>query len=272
MPDFVYDVPFQTLAVWSSILSIAVMLFGLLVIKPVFRIMIGTGPDFNSTIAQATASFSLFNGLLLGLLTVAAYQNSEQVRTSITNEATAFGGLYAQISAYPEPTRSEIKWMMRDYVLYTIHKDWPAHRKGEILNGGFNRVDAIRGSLSKFEPTTEGERIIHAEAMNSLQQFSQERQKRLTGVVTEIPAVLWYAVLVGAAINILLLVVLRMRLVAHFVIGTITAFFLGVILFVIVTLDRPLRGPSGLPPQGYELLWERLMIWDEPARQGTADG
>jgi hypothetical protein len=46
--------------------------------------------------------------------------------------------------------------------------------------------------------------------------------------------------------------------------GTITAFFLGVILFVIVALDRPLRGVSGLDPNPIRLLWERQMVWDEP--------
>ena len=86
----------------------------------------------------------------------------------------------------------------------------------------------------------------------------------MTGVITGIPNVLWYAVLVGAAINILLLVALRMPLRRQFVLGTITAFFLGVILFVIVALDRPLRGVSGLDPNAIRLLWERQMIWDEP--------
>jgi hypothetical protein len=76
--------------------------------------------------------------------------------------------------------------------------------------------------------------------------------------------VLWYAVLVGAGINILLLVMLRMRPVQQFFLGTITAFFLGVILFVIITLDRPLRGESGLAPGPLEILWERSMVWDEP--------
>ena len=270
MPDFVYDMPFDTLAVWCSVLAICVMIVGLLIIKPLFRLLIGTGPDFNSSVNYATSSFSLFNGLLLGLLTVAAYQNLERVRESVTNEATSLGGLYAQMAAYPEPTRSDVKWLMRDYTLYTIHKEWPAHRKGEILNGGFNRSDAIRRSLSQFEPETERERVIHRQAMSSFHDFSTERQKRLTGVTTEIPAVLWYAVIVGAGINILLLVLLKMRLLPHFVLGTITAFFLGVILFVIVTLDRPLRGPSGLSPFAYQLLWDRLMIWDEPVAQGGA--
>ena len=72
MPDFVYDIPFNTLAVWCSVLAICVMVVGLLIIKPLFRLLIGTGPDFNSSVNYATSSFSLFNGLLLGLLTVAA--------------------------------------------------------------------------------------------------------------------------------------------------------------------------------------------------------
>ena len=50
----------------------------------------------------------------------------------------------------------------------------------------------------------------------------------------------------------------------QFVLGTITAFFLGVILFVIVALDDPLRGESGLDPGPLQVLWERQMIWDEP--------
>ena len=269
MPEFVFDLPLRALAIWCSVIAICAVVFGLLIVKPLFRLLIGTGPDFNNSVNHATSSFSLFYGLLLGLLTVAAYQNSEHVRESITNEATSLAGLYAQMGAYPEPTRSDVKWLMRDYTLFTIHREWPAHRKGNLLNGGFNRADAIRRSLSEFEPATEGQRLNHQQAMAAFQEFATERQKRLTGVTTEIPYVLWYAVLVGAAINILLLVLLKMRQIPHFVLGTITAFFLGVILFVIVTLDRPLRGPSGLAPVAYQLLWERLMVWDEPIVQGS---
>ena len=37
-----------------------------------------------------------------------------------------------------------------------------------------------------------------------------------------------------------------------------------VVALSIVTLDRPLRGESGLSPTPLKLLWERSMTWDEP--------
>ncbi len=264
MPEFVYDIPTRTLAVYLSVATVALVFFGLLVVKPLLRLLIGTGPGFNESISHATGSFSIFYGLLLGLLTVAVFQNSEHARAGILAEASTFGSLYSDMNTYPEPIRSNVREMMRDYVLFTIHRDWPAHREGEFLNGGFNRADALRQELARFEPATEGERIMHAQVIAAFQDFSQARQQRLAGVVTEIPAVLWYAVLVGAAINLVLLIMLRMRQFQHFVLGSLTAFFLGVILFVIISLDRPLRGESGLGPDSFQMLWDRVMVWDEP--------
>jgi hypothetical protein len=264
MPEFVYDIPLKSLAVYFALITVGAMFVGILVVKPILRLLIGSGSELNDSIAYGTSGFNLFYGLLLGLLTVSAYQNNERIKEAILNEASALSGLYSDMNSYPEPIRSEMKGYLRDYVLFTIHKDWDAHRQGEFLNGGFNRANAMRQRLAGFEPETTGQEVLHAQVLGAFENFSTARQRRLTGVITEIPNVLWYAVLVGAAINILLFVILRMPPVRQFVLGTITAFFLGMILFVIVALDEPLRGESGLDPEPLQVLWERVMIWDEP--------
>jgi hypothetical protein len=263
MPDFVYNIPLRQLAVYFAVIAVGSMFIGIVVVKPVLRLLMGAGPDFNQTLSYGTSGFNLFYGLLLGLLTVSAYQNSERVRQGILAEATTLGALYSDMNVYPEPLRSDVKAMLRDYVLFTIYKDWPAHREGEFLDGGASRANAMRQLLASFEPETLGEEIVHAQVVAAFQDFTRARQQRLTGVITEIPDVLWYAVLVGAFINVLLLALLKMRPVQQFVLGTITAFFLGVILFVIVALDDPLRGEAGLTPDPLLLLWERTMVWDE---------
>jgi hypothetical protein len=264
MPEFVYDVPLRTLALWFAATAVVAVLVGLLVVKPILRLLLGGGPDLNDAISLGTAGFNLFYALLLGLLTVSAYQNNERVREYILREATAVGALYADMNAYPEPTRGEVKELLRDYTLFTVLKDWPAHREGEFLNGGAHRAEAMRQRLAAYEPATVSQEIFHRQTVAAFQEFTAARQARLTGVTVGIPPVLWYAVLVGALINVVLLVMLRIRLRQHLFLATVTAFFLGVILFVIVALDRPLRGESGIAPDPFELIWERQMIWDEP--------
>ncbi len=123
----------------------------------------------------------------------------------------------------------------------------------------------MRQKLSGFEPTSAGQEILHAQMLSAFQEFTRARQLRLNGVYTEIPNVLWYAVLVGAAINILLIVLLRMRPVRQFVAGHHHGvLFWASILFVIVALDDPLRGEAAIQPDPLERLWQRVMIWDEP--------
>jgi gamma-glutamyltranspeptidase/glutathione hydrolase len=64
--------------------------------------------------------------------------------------------------------------------------------------------------------------------------------------------------------TVLQMLMIRARPVAHFVLGTISVFFLGVVIFVIIALDAPLYGPEGLPPEPYLELWSQQMAWDEP--------
>lgn len=263
MPDFVYDIPPVRLAALFSLIAVGAVFVGLLIVKPVARMLFGTGPDFNQNITYGSTGVNLFYGLLLGLLTVSAYQNNERVQQAILAEATAVGSLYAGMRSYPEPLQGDVQALLRDYVLFAVEGDWPAHRAGRVLDGGDHRADAIRQRLSAFEPVTEGQKILHAAMIAAYQEFSDARQKRVAGVFTQIPDVLWSAVLVGAVVNVFLLVMLKMRPHQQFLLGSISAFFIGVILFVIVSLDDPLRGEQGVRPDPFLQLWERQMIWDE---------
>lgn len=261
------DLPATDLAILFALLSLAFTVVGVLVLKPIFRLFIGWGdPQINETIGYATATFSLFYALLAGLLTVAAYQNRDRVQQNILNEAGAVSALYAGMNSYPEPIRTDVKEKLRDYVLFTIHKDWAAHKQSEILAGGGNRIDAIRQRLAVFEPASLSQQIVHEQTVAGFTRLTEARQQRLNGVITRIPAILWNAMLIGAALNMAILIMLRIKLVPHLILGALSAFFLFVVLYVIVVLDNPLRGATGLDPDGFTLIWDRQMIWDEPLR------
>ena len=64
-----------------------------------------------------------------------------------------------------------------------------------------------------------------------------------------IPPVLWYVVVIGAFLTIAFLGCLRMDLMPQIMLGGITAFFLGIMIFLIYAMDHPLQGAISVPPE-----------------------
>ena len=55
-----------------------------------------------------------------------------------------------------------------------------------------------------------------------------------------------------------------MKLVSQIILGGITAFFLGILIFPIYTIDRALNGVS-VHPDSFQSVYDLVMRWDEPA-------
>jgi Protein of unknown function (DUF4239) len=120
--------------------------------RPIVRAWLRRQGGRNELVNSATAGFSLYYGLLLGLLSVAAYQSSKQVEDAVSREASTLAALYRSCEAYPEPLRGDLQALLRDYALYVINKDWPAHQQRLVPMGGENGLLAFRRQLLSFQP------------------------------------------------------------------------------------------------------------------------
>jgi hypothetical protein len=56
---------------------------------------------------------------------------------------------------------------------------------------------------------------------------------------------------------------LHMNIVSQFLLGGITALFLGFMIFLIYSLDRPLQGAISVSPDAFQAVYDQLMKWDE---------
>ena len=54
-----------------------------------------------------------------------------------------------------------------------------------------------------------------------------------------------------------------MRFFTHMLLGGIVSFFLGVMIFLIASMDHPMKGEVSVPPANYQLVYDTLMQWDE---------
>lgn len=235
---------------------------GILLIHPLMRRVLHRNEPSNELVIHIAGSFGLVYAVLLGLLTVATFQNTKDVQDDISREASDLSTIYRSADGYPEPLRSELQADLRDYARYVIKKDWPAHRRGLVLLGGAHRLEVIRATLMAYEPATKTQELLQSELLHYLDAMMVAREQRLAAVTASIPLVLWYVVFIGALLMIGFLWMLHIELLPQIILGGITAFFLGVMIFLIYALDRPLQGAVSIRPDAFNSVYDLVMRWD----------
>jgi tRNA(Ile2) C34 agmatinyltransferase TiaS len=146
----------------------------------------------NELIIHIAGTFGLVYAVLLGLLTVATFQNTKDLQGDIAREASDLSTVYRTCDGYPDALRSELQAELRDYTRYVVEKDWPAHRNGIVLMGGEHRLEVIRSTLMAYEPTTKTRDLLQSELLRYLDAMTIAREQRLAAVTASIPHVLWY--------------------------------------------------------------------------------
>jgi hypothetical protein len=223
-------------------------------------------PPGNELIGFILSAVGVFYGLMLGLIAVSSYENAAEASHVVAREATALGTLYRDVSSYPEPDRSRLQGVLKEYTAYVITEAWPQQRQGIVALGNAPRMNKIQETLYAVEPTTTGHAITHAEALRQFNNFATMRRERILAVKTSLPAIVWYVLIIGAVVSMALTWFLSVEKAGvHLVFTGAMAWMIGLSIFLIAALDNPFRGDLGVGPDAYELVYHDVMgVPEEP--------
>ena len=213
--------------------------------------------QFSSGMMQAVM---VFYGLAVALIAVSVWQTYSDTSKIISGEASALNALYRDVTSYPEPIRLDLQKGLRDYTDQVIHEAWPLQRRGLVPSAGIVYMTRFQAVLDKFDPTTEGQKLLHEETLRAYNLLIQARRQRLDAVNTGLPGVMWGVIVVGAFIGLstsFFFKVDDVRL--HAIHVLLLATFIGLVIFMIFALDQPFRGDLGLGPEPYQLIYDQLM-------------
>lgn len=260
MFESLFDIPLWIagLVIIGTLCVFAVV--GLLLVRrlllPRLRIR-GEDSEFTGAMMQ---SVMVFYGLAVALIAVTVFQTYSETMKIVEVEATALNALYRDVTSYPEAIRWELQKDLRDYTIQVIHVAWPLQARGEIPKGGFEHITRFQSALTTFEPTTEGQKLLHGETLRAYNQLIQARRLRLDAVATGLPKVMWGVILGGAFIGLSASFFFKVedaRL--HMIEVLLLAVFIGLVIFMILSLDRPFRGDLGISADPYRLVYDQVM-------------
>lgn len=257
---FLFDLP---LAVTATLIVGALCLFSIiglrvtrLFVLPRIRIH---GEDSHFTVAMVHAVM-VFYGLAVALIAVSVWETYDRISDVVSEEATAINMLYRDVTSYPQPYRGQLQESLRDYVQDLIHVAWPKQRRGQVPTGGIERMTRFQSILTGYEPGSEGQKIMHAEALHAYNSMIRARRLRLDAVGTHLPGVMWFVIAAGAVIALIPAFFFKVtdpRL--QEILVVLLATFIGLLIFLILALDQPFRGDLGIGPEAYELVYNQIM-------------
>jgi hypothetical protein len=214
----------------------------------------------NEMVGFVLSSYSVFYGILIGLIAVAAYQNFGTVSDLVTREASSLGALYRDLTGYPQPDRERLQGDLREYTRSEIERDWPQQQRGIVPSEGTHRLRQFTEDLLTFRPADLRDEVVHAETLRQVNNYMDFRRSRLNSVTVGIPAVLWWVVGIGAVIALLLVAMLDMEIHVHLILGAALSMFLGLVIFLIAAMDNPFRGEVSVTPDPFRQVYETLML------------
>jgi hypothetical protein len=256
---WIYDLPAFWVIILFEAVFVGVFWLGALFLHPFVGAWLHEEARLNDMLAAILQYFGVIFGLLLGLLAVATYQNRLDVEKSNADEASSLSALYRNLSAYPEPNRTELQNVLTDHTRYLIEDAWPQQRKGIIPVEEPDRVAVLQTRLAVFEPQSKAQELLHENTLRQFNSFYERRRARIYSLTSGIPTILWYTVAVGALVNMILLWLFDLRPHAHWILGGLISFYLGTVISVTALMDHPYRGELGLSPEAFELIYHQVM-------------
>jgi hypothetical protein len=257
---WIYDIPTWLLAViivgTFTLLSVA----GLYATRRLIRWLMGPPPHHNEFVDAYVHVAVLLYGLIAGLVAVAAWEQRSTVDDKVSQEASSLAALYRDVSTYPQPWSTRLTHELRDYTVYVINVAWPQQREGIIPAQGVQYLDAVGNTLYAYEPKTEGQRVVHAAALEEFNRYVELRRSRLHEVSLGLPPALWIVIVTGGIVTILLTYFLALdRFRVHVIMTIFAAVMVSLLIFMIAVVDHPLRGEVGVGPDAFQLVYKQLM-------------
>ena len=255
---WLYDLPtwLMGLIIVGGFTSISVA--GLYASRRLVGGITGPRPGHNEGVDAYIAAAAVFYGLVAGLIAVAAWQQFASFDDQVTQEAGSVATLYRSVATYPEPYRSKLTQELRAYTRAVID-GWPLLQHGVVPPEPAALLNKFQATFYSFEPKTEGERIIHASAVDEFVRMIELRRLRLHDKDAGLPAALWAVVILGGVLTMFLTYFLGLeRFKVHVVMTTVSGILVSLLIFMIAAVDHPFRGEVSIGPDAFQLTYDQL--------------
>lgn len=247
--------PIWLLVVLAVAVAILVAVGSILVAN---RILDSAGTEHNSAISPFITVVGLVYGALLGFTVVVSWQQFSSAGAVVADEASRLTTMYGQTVAMPEPERTQMRQLLRQYATSVAGPEWDKQGGDGTGDGGRNAITGMYRVIGSQPDVASSP--INGAFLSQLSALASDRATRMIDAKPRIPPLLFAALIFGGTVLVTLTGFLRMgSTIGHIMVSSAIAVLLGLLLCIVFSLDHPFGSQRGITPAPFQ---HALQVFD----------
>lgn len=251
MINFMYSIPNLLLFFIFIIFS---LIFSLILILVVQKFISSDLRDkVNAVTGGASATISVIYAVLIGIAALFVLENFSSAERVVQNEANAAGDLYRDALWLAEPTRTNIRNNLKNYLAEVINEEWPNIIKGHVLSPRGNLLlNQITDELYVYKGKNISEAFIIHDILDEAKDIYNYREERMRLTGSALGEDVWLVIILSALIVIAINALYGEKFSLHFISIGAVAFVVSSMIFLVVAMDHPFLGGVSVKPEAYQ--------------------
>jgi hypothetical protein len=210
----------------------------------------------NDVAGSTMAIAGVVYAVLLAFIAVAVWQGYGQADTLVQTEANLVSNLYRDTVGLPDPPARDLRHTLFVYAETVVQEEWPALAAGlDDDAAGWQLLDTFHVALVQIQPQDTGTEAIRAEMLRSLDELYDARRGRFHSASVELPPVLWWNLLAGAALLLAFSYLFGPpNLAMHAAMVGLLGATIGLVLILILLLTHPFEGDNHISAAAFNEL------------------
>ncbi|MFS8197722.1 hypothetical protein ACLVWQ_03450 [Streptomyces sp. CWNU-52B] len=197
--------------------------------------------DTPDVIEYMTMMIGVVYAIVLGLAIAGVWEARGVAEDHVQAEAHALHEISERVRVYPPDVRDRIRADVDAYVGHVVTTEWKTMADhGHVTERGEELLSRIRHDVTDYEPKTDFEAQAYQPLLDQVTAVDVARTARADSTSPTMPGVVWFGLIIGAAVTVGLIFALQIRRTPREVIlAGLFASLIAFLLFLIWDFDAP---------------------------------
>ena len=200
------------------------------------------------------------HGIILAFVVIVLWQQYDKSYEDALKEGTEARELHRDLSLYPNQDQvQDALQSLAKFSHLVVADEYPALKQMKTSPVTEQAMNALWINILRINPQTPQEQILYSKIIRTLESLSKLRGQRLIQMESNLPPLIWGALMVGSLVTILFSIIFGAeKLWLHALLASMFAVIIATTYFLIIELNYPFMGGISVEPTSYKAMLETI--------------